>query len=293
MTGTLLAYWWSPARTARSLLGETVRHGRAWAHLLRHGGGPSNFGDAVGPLVLAELTGRPVGWAPLGRADVVCVGSVLNAYVRDGSTAMVLGAGVRTPDGLEVPAGLAARVLAVRGTGTRDVLGLPGGTPLGDPGLLVRGMVAPEHGPRRPPLLVPHFAAAGTAAGRRLLGAARAAGFDVLLPNAHPLEVAAAVRRAAWVATSSLHAAVFADALEVPVQLVDLAAGRASEPGFKYDDYTSAVGAPLRAVPAGDVLRAGAASGPPEGSLRRLAVVRPHLDEVVQGLHRAAAPLAR
>lgn len=284
----MLAHWWSPTRPFRTLAAEGVRHGRAWLSLVT--GGPkrlANFGDAVNPAVLRELTGHRVTWAPLHRAEVVCIGSLLDAYVRVGSTAMVLGSGCRQ-GWCQADAVVAERVLSVRGELTARVLGLPDTVPLGDPGLVVASLL-PERRPRRGgALLVPHFAVPGTAAGRAALRAARAAGLGVVLPNEPPLLVAERVRAAECVVTSSLHALVFAHALGTPVQLVSFEGG--AEPRFKYDDYLSVFGLTSDVAPVQDVLDL------PRGELLdRVAdaacTVSQHVDHVVTSIYAAASPL--
>lgn len=236
------AYWWSPVRSARSIGGEIAHHGRAWSYLMRSSrSGPSNFGDAMNPWVLAELTGRKVIWSDIGGADVVCVGSVLNAYVAEKSRATILGAGIRSSDGFDARVVDPNRIVCVRGLETARLLGLAPGKALGDPGLLVKTMYTRKVPRGTTPLLLPHFGALQSASGQDQVKATRAAGFDITFPNEAFYVVAQAIRRASFVATSSLHALVYADAFGVPCQLVNFGSTR-TEPEFKYRDYLSIYG---------------------------------------------------
>lgn len=287
---TLRAYWWKPTSPATTLVRETAKHGRAWAQMLWKVKSPTNFGDAVGPLILTDLLARRVVWSRIESADVVAVGSLLNAYSHSHSQAQIFGSGVRnlhTLDRSRIPA---ERVIGVRGHATAEALGGTEIPVIGDPGLWVANLVR-ERRHRSGALVVPHFAALGTSLGRAELARASRLGARVALPNQHPLEIAVAVAASDIVLTSSLHALVFADALGVPAQLVSFDPG-ASEPPFKYDDYSSVFGVPSPIFM--DI--------PPDLSPRTLAqhidtvsirseTVREQLPRVLTTLYDAAGPL--
>ena len=250
---TLDVYWWRPTRSARALAGELGRRAGAWSRMfLRQAPRMTNFGDEFSAIALRELTGAPVRWAPPQRACVFGIGSILTVYGRERSDARILGSGLRgapaTPWRVS-----ADRAPAVRGALTRDALGLPAHTVLGDPGLVVGGL---DLGRRRPggrPLVLPHFGALGSREARAAIAAMRAGGYDVVLPNAAPLDVARRVVAASFLATSSLHGLVFAHALGTPAALVTFPGVAHPEPSFKYDDYLSALGARAHRVDPADV----------------------------------------
>ncbi|WP_444663088.1 polysaccharide pyruvyl transferase family protein [Cellulomonas sp. CW35] len=202
----------------------------------RNSGRVYNFGDEITPYVIRELTGEKVGWRSPSRADVFAVGSILEIYGKRARGATIFGSGIRSgrwsfaqvsPDS----------VCSVRGTLTRDTLGLPAGTVLGDPGLAVAALDVGRISRSTRPAVVPHFGTFGSPDGRSAVTALRAQGFDVLLPNTNALEMVRRIASASYVVTSSLHGMVFAHALGVPAVLTSFS-GHA-EPSFKYDDYMS------------------------------------------------------
>ncbi|MBT0993100.1 hypothetical protein KIN34_02175 [Cellulomonas sp. DKR-3] len=282
-------YWWRPTRSARALAGELVRRGGAWARMLaQQTPRMTNFGDEFSAIALGELTGARVRWAAASRARVYGIGSILTVYARERSEARVFGSGLRgapaTP--WTVPA---ERVLAVRGTLTRDALGLPDDTVLGDPGLVV-GSLDLGVGPRvRRPLVLPHFGAVGSAPARSALASMRAGGYDVVLPNAAPLEVARRIAAAPFLATSSLHGLVFAHALGTPARLVTFPGVPHQEPLFKYDDYLSALGDRARFVDVAQVPDDRAAARTAESLGEHAVVLRARAAAVAEAL----APVAR
>jgi hypothetical protein len=140
-------------------------------------------------------------------------------------------------------------------------------------------------------VVVPHFAALGHREVRRLLDGCRAQGWRVLLPNLEPLEMARAISAADLVLTSSLHGLVFADAYGVPGQLVTMLEGASAEPGFKYDDYSSALDAETTAVPLATILRSPDHVVVIDGLSERSAAVASRLDGVVGAIYRAAHQL--
>lgn len=237
------AFWWSPMRSPRDLAREAVYNRGAWIELARRSRrGPSNFGDAVGGLILREILGQPVKWSPPATADLFSVGSILNVYEEVGSTAAIFGSGIRNPAPVNRKSFGTSKVLAVRGELTRDCLGLSADAVLGDPGLMIGTLGFSRSVPRSRALLIPHFATFGSKAAQRSIESARSAGYRIALPNWDPLTMASVISCSDYVATSSLHGLVFAHALGVPGRLVSFASDVRAEPEFKYRDYLSVFG---------------------------------------------------
>ncbi|VXB52444.1 polysaccharide pyruvyl transferase family protein [Aeromicrobium sp. 9AM] len=284
---TISAYWWVPTRPARTLAGEMVRHGRAWARMIQANRRISNFGDAVNPLIIKELFDQPVEWAPLGSEDMVCIGSVLDNYIRLGGRGKVFGSGSRTGD---VQAGAIdrARIVGVRGKLTARSLGLDEGAAIGDPGLAVRSLtpVVPAQA-RTGPVVLPHFTDFVGERRRAILEIHRA-GYDVVLPSAAPLDIAARIAAADHVVTSSLHAVVFADALEVPVARLGFASEAKTEPEYKYEDYRSVFGIATPRVTTTDILDGGLSRTARDEMDAAVAAIAPQVDGVVEGLFQHA-----
>lgn len=292
MTAPIRAYWWSPRRDPRTLAGECRDHGGAWARLL---GDPTraftNHGDELSELVLREAFGRPVRWAPLGREDVVAIGSIMVPYLTKGGVGLVWGSGVHTPDvAPSRTAGMAERVLAIRGPRARAALGLPDDTPLGDPGLLAR-VLRPRTGPRSGTVLVTHFTSYATAGERARIRAFRAAGVRIVLPTTAPDEMLRIVAGADHVISAGMHGVILAHALRTPATLVSLKEPRPTEPTFKYHDYFESVGLSAGLTPWAEVLDERSRSRLRDAAVRDLARADARIDDLVEGLLRAGAPL--
>jgi pyruvyltransferase len=246
-------YWWRPTRPARRLAREVHRHGPQWARLYAHSGRTlRNFGDELSPLLLARLLGRPARWAGPESASVAAIGSILVMMLEIqrpvGDAPVVWGSGLRDPrPALDVHR-RPVRYAAVRGPLTRDRLGLPTGTPLGDPALLAPlCLPAPRRRRSSAVVLVPHFADYQHGPSRQTMATLAAQGVVVLPPSWRPERVLDALNRAGLVLASALHGLICADAYGVPAVPARLDAGH-DEPLFKYQDYARSVGLDHRAV---------------------------------------------
>ncbi|NHI17554.1 polysaccharide pyruvyl transferase family protein [Microbacterium excoecariae] len=186
-------------------------------------GGPANFGDEIGPAIVAALSGDAVATRP-GR--LLSVGSVLQ-FARGGD--VVWGAGIngKVRQRLHYP----LDVRAVRGPLTRAVLlgfGVAAPPVYGDPALLF---------PRLFPDVRP-VASAGVVVVPNLNEADRFGDEGVLSPLGDPFEIAPRIAGAEFVVASSLHALILADAYGVPSRAVVPRA----EHAFKYVDYYAGTG---------------------------------------------------
>ena len=199
-----------------------------------------NFGDALAPLVVARISGRAVRWAPLWRADLVALGSLLGRVSERWwqPRLHVWGTGYIAP---VEPHVTRHRVHAVRGAATARMLGLdPAAVALGDPGLLVDQLLPSlvTTPPRSGTLVVPHYRDRGHPLLSSLAALPEVRVIDVFTP---PLQLLEAIRRADCVLSTSLHGLIAADALGVPnawVTLHDQLRGG----HFKFLDYYSAFG---------------------------------------------------
>jgi hypothetical protein len=246
--GRVKLYWWSPRRDVRAGWVEMRASCGTWIRLRARGGRLlSNFGDEMSPLVLRAL-GYDVAWAPLESAEVTGIGSLLDLYMwaRKPSCSVVWGSGLRAaplPEVRDAVLGSVRDFVAVRGPRTRDALGLPVGTTLGDPGLLAPALIEGSRRPRQTrPVVVPHYRVLATAQGRSEVKALSRSGFRIVMPNENPFDVIGAIACAAVVYTSSLHGLIVADALGIPAVLLRFRGPALSgEPEFKYLDYFESV----------------------------------------------------
>jgi pyruvyltransferase len=292
MSNPIPAYWWSPRRSPRTLAVELKHRSGSWTRTMWPPQRAfTNHGDELNAVVLPELLGRPVRWAPLGREDVIGIGSVLVPYLEQGGRGLILGSGdgsaTITP---ERAADVRDRVLAVRGPLVRQAMGLPGDTPLGDPGLAVRG-IAGASGTRRGRLVIPHFAVFQDAEHRRALAALRNTGYRVMSPTTSPRAMIAAIRDAEFVVGSSLHGVILSHALGTPTTHISFDGHVDVMPGHKFRDHNETVGAGHRYVPWHTLLDPTLAAAIDTDAVAEAAAISPRIDAIVDGLHRAAAPL--
>lgn len=242
-------FWWSPRRDLRAAWVEMRSNSATWVRLRASGGRLlSNFGDEMSPLIFRSF-GYHVTWASLDSAEVTGIGSILDLYTwaRKPTCSVVWGSGLRsapTTEAREAVLRSVGKFVAVRGPRTRDALGLPLSTTLGDPGLLAPALVEGfkfRRGSR--PVVVPHYRVWANSESRGHLKALAADGCEVVLPNEHPIKVVRAIGDASIVYTSSLHGLIVADALGVPAALLRFSEPQLSgEPEFKYADYFESVG---------------------------------------------------
>lgn len=215
-----------------------------------------NFGDALSEILFDALTQRsPWRWQQgrmRGEFDVVhLIGSVISDFhiVRDleyvrasgGQRIAFWGCGLRS--NAPPPAALAARCafLGVRGPLTRDVLGLPPSTALGDPGLLMPHIYQPRTHPKfqGKTVCVPHFLDKKSDEELLALSGCQA----VLRPNiasgaASVLAFIDCLSSAQFVLAGALHAAIVACAYDIPFAYFD--SGYIDVP-FKWADFAASV----------------------------------------------------
>ena len=265
-----------------------LRHNNvAWIHMTNHGGTWfRNFGDELSALVIREASGTKPAWAPMRDASMIGIGSIIELYTSRGGAGYIWGSGIRSDKATHVVP--PSKVLAVRGAYTRDHLGLPADTTLGDPGLLARALY---RRPRRRSgeLVLPHFSSFANPTGRRAIQAFAARGSRILAPSAPVDEVCREIAGCGHLLTSSLHGLVVADALGTPATLVNFAAIR--EPQFKYADYASVFGHPVAFASVEHVLDSGTSTHLKDANAR-LDHVAPQIDEIVDGLFKAATKFA-
>ncbi|GAA4174875.1 polysaccharide pyruvyl transferase family protein [Gryllotalpicola koreensis] len=196
-----------------------------------------NFGDLLGPVIVAALLERASGGRlapqPAGRR-VLAVGSVVQ-FAAPGD--VVWGSGLNGKS-LQVMGALPdVDVRAVRGPRTREVLAahdINAPEVYGDPALLAP-LLFPwlreaARDKVRGTLLAPNMNDRRALRGRR----------DVLDPQRPLAECLLEIARSERVVGSSLHAVIVAESLGIPA----VAVGSSEEHPFKYDDYYSGTGRP-------------------------------------------------
>jgi pyruvyltransferase len=236
-------------------------------------------------LILLELTGRQIVWAQLGQEDVVCVGSMLDAYTRDGGQGLILGTGVRN-SAMPFRDFPVSRVLGVRGLDSARIVGVGAEAAIGDPGLLISEIVPGGNGRSGPPAFIPHLRMFGSTRGHTLIRAFAAKGFTIIPPNSDPVDVARSVSTASSVLATSLHALVFADSYGVPCARLEVPWLR--EPLFKFGDYRSVFDVGLASFSIAAALSGADVREVADEERGRIAE---QLHGVLQRIYTAAAPL--
>jgi len=203
-----------------------------------------NFGDALSPVVLAHVAGRPVAHAGVRKAEVWAIGSLLQVVKRNFSEAqdhrpVIWGAGLLHPvqgtgfvDHVDIA--------LVRGPITAALLGLEL-SEFGDPGLLINAVWPQDRAPNGKIGIVPHHSLVDDPVLQALI--ASDTRYQLIDPRGQAQDVCAAIAACDHVFASSLHGLIVADAYGVPNSwLAPIGQSR-----LKYLDYAASVGRPLRA----------------------------------------------
>jgi pyruvyltransferase len=238
-------YWWAPYRSARDALPEIRERTVTWLKMTAQTKAWRllyNFGDELNRLVLPPAFQQSIEWVPPSQAQVIGIGSIMELTLRRNANAAYWGTGLRGDVTLSSQdiACLRRNSLAVRGPRTRDMLGLPMDTPVGDPALVlsrIRG--AKEWDRDGPVVLIPHFSSWSKTEDVSYLR--RALGDPVLAaPNTAAPAMLDLIESASCVVSSSLHGLIVADALGVPS--VHLSGKNTNETSFKFQDYYMSTG---------------------------------------------------
>ena len=207
--------------------------------------GKVNFGDALSPILVSEITGRKVIYSSIFRCDLIAIGSILDTYFRwrmvrsligQFNDTLVWGSGFIKEGPDRVPKGLA--IAAVRGPKTRRRLGLSPDTPLGDPGLLVSRIIQKSAVPRYSWGIIPHLADAQDARIDLLLAATKHS--TLIRIDQDPTQTLKKISECEQIVSSSLHGLIVADALNIPNWWIKLG-DRLIGGSWKFDDYFGSV----------------------------------------------------
>lgn len=193
-----------------------------------------NFGDLLTPYLL-----RKYGFTPIKvskeDAQLLGVGSILQS-LHETYNGIILGSGLIEEKRVSFPN---AKILAVRGELTRDLIGAPVDTILGDPGLL-----AAIHYKDRPSVvfkygIVPHYIdqpSLGLRAIQKKIGES-ALMIDV---KRRPEEVFYDIARCEMIISSSLHGIIIAHSMNKHAAWIVLSDNVHGD-GFKFSDYSSSL----------------------------------------------------
>jgi hypothetical protein len=209
-----------------------------WSSSLKDG--RKNFGDALSPWLVSELSGREVVHASPNAADLVAVGSILQRVKHHwwNRRVHIWGSGFIAA---QHPVSAHHHYHAVRGAGTQALVRGAGITALGDPGLLVDRLL-PGYAAitkRYAIGVVPHYKDRGDPALQAYL--ARVPHSVVIDILSEPMDFLRQLAACEFVLSSSLHGLIVADAFRIPNAWIVLS-GAVRGDRFKFHDYYSAFG---------------------------------------------------
>jgi pyruvyltransferase len=227
-------------------------------HLWWSGGGNNeiNYGDSLSPIIIEILSGKTVRYASSRTCDMVAIGSILEDVSKSLcksrwktrwkrllrgklSPVSVWGSGSMFRDSQISTYNM--RILSVRGKLTASRLKLAESTPVGDPGILADLLLRP--GARKKEFrwgIVPHYADFGDP---KVLALKERTPRSTMI-NLKGTDLRETTRQISvcdYIASSSLHGLIAADALGIPnVHLI--VSNRLSGGVWKFDDYRSSLG---------------------------------------------------
>ncbi len=214
-----------------SLLGDILHNkiGAYWFIRVR------NSGDLVTPFLLKKYGFTPVHSYP-NEAKLVSCGSLIER-IPENFSGFMLGTGFIHEDLTKSLKN--ARILAVRCELTRDRLGAPKDTILGDPGLLVSRFLGKRQKKRYALGIVPHFNDKNDV---RICKFHEKYREKILLIDIQrdPLAVLKEIDKCNVILSSSLHGLVFADLLCIP-NIWMIFSDKVIGKGYKFNDYNSAL----------------------------------------------------
>jgi pyruvyltransferase len=178
---------------------------------------------------MARFAHTLVHWAPAKEADLVCVGSILEALTPSWKGLIVGSGKLRETSVINVPK---ATILALRGPLTAK--GIPGDYALGDPALLANELVTVDKQYNLG--IVPHWS--DTTLETRFQS------FDphIIRPSGDPCEVLREIGRCRKIVASSLHGIIVADAFGIPRRIEMTPLFEREGGDFKFRDHNAAVG---------------------------------------------------
>jgi pyruvyltransferase len=214
-----------------------------------YGGGRNeiNFGDSISPLLVEAVLGRKVKYAPVSRADMIGIGSLLDLaiqrhwqrkYFLRFHPLAVWGSGSIEPTYLHRPHNFA--IGSVRGPHTRHAMGLSAECPLGDPGLLCSAIWPASKTKTHRWGIVPHIADRTSSHVMQLVNDTKHA-VMIDLGSSDLAATARLIASCEHIVSSSLHGIIVADCYGIPAHWASFG-DRIKGGDWKYNDYFASVG---------------------------------------------------
>lgn len=181
----------------------------------------TNFGDTLSPKIVEILSGRKVCFSALTSCEMIAIGSLIDKAIRGRYKRLISGNwhrpyiwGTGSFGTTIIRKNQLLNITAVRGPLTRDKMNLDASTPLGDPGLFVNQLSPPRKKLYRWGI-VPHIADQQiTILSEMQKETPNSCIIDLANPNIQ--ETIDKISLCEFIASSSLHGLITADALGIP-----------------------------------------------------------------------------
>lgn len=194
-----------------------------------------NFGDLLNPILLKSYGLTPI-YANRSSAKVLAIGSILDDQPENYS-GFIVGSGLIKDITKVFPY---ANVLAVRGKLTRERIGAPASTILGDPGLLADRLLLRRQTKQFVIGLIPHYVDKANENIQKIYHRNKD---KVLIIDVQqsPKKVISNIDKCEFILSSSLHGIIAADSLGIPNAWINLS-DKVIGYGYKFYDYASSFG---------------------------------------------------
>jgi pyruvyltransferase len=201
-----------------------------------------NFGDMLTPLILQKYGVIEIP-TKKDEALLFCTGSIIERIPKE-FTGYILGSGLIYDHTIVLPY---AKFIALRGVLTRERLGAPKKTVLGDPGLLVDKLLKRRQNKKYVVGFVPHYVDKNDPVLKEISERFpdKIANIDI---QQDPISVIKEIDKCEYILSSSLHGLITADSLGIPNAWI-LLSNKVLGKGFKFKDYASALNIKLEPNP--------------------------------------------
>jgi pyruvyltransferase len=179
-----------------------------------------NFGDALNPILVQHVSGRPVEWAPNTECELFALGSIMKQARRGFSKAKdykpaIWGTGMIGPQRLDFLGNVSFS--AVRGPATAALLGINFDA-FGDPGLLVSELVSDDVKRGDDIGIIPHHGQFSNPKTAAALDHLKTLPFVKIIDARanDAMHVVRQIQSCRHIFSESLHGLIVADSLEIP-----------------------------------------------------------------------------
>lgn len=205
-----------------------------------------NYGDCLGPALVELLSSRRVVYAGIRSCELITAGSILERYAKNNwrrtatfnfTPLSIWGTGSMHAGGTRILGRV--NIVSVRGKATIAKFGLPTDTSMGDPGILVHLLLRQSNLSKKVRWgIIPHLVDFRDARIAQLVDRSHARLIDLSNPDFR--SVTEEIASCEFIASSSLHGIIAADALGIP-NFRMIVSDKVVGGDWKFNDYASAL----------------------------------------------------